>query len=194
MGNAQKAIMIGVGQFIAVIITSGVLLITNLGMGLVNDAKGQLSNISSSSQKQLFETYDARVMTGNDVIAAVKMYQNSDEVSIRIAVSKDKFFRTGKYAVTLASNGYTSPKPGGILTRPGQLVWEDRTGFRHDRTTYKELGNDKDTLSEIQGKDGVSGTQTYYSNIMIDEETGIIMGILFVRKGLDTINVDRDSR
>ena len=42
MDNAQKAIMIGVGLFITIIIISAVLLITNLGTGLINNAQGQL--------------------------------------------------------------------------------------------------------------------------------------------------------
>ena len=61
MDNAQKAIMIGVGLFITIIIISAVLLITNLGTGLIGDAQTQLGNISTSLQNQILQSYDGKV-------------------------------------------------------------------------------------------------------------------------------------
>ena len=43
MDNAQKAIMIGVGLFITVIIISAVLVVVNMGRGFITNATGQLS-------------------------------------------------------------------------------------------------------------------------------------------------------
>ena len=107
MDNAQKAIMIGVGLFITIIIISAVLLITNLGTGLINNAQGQLSNISSAVQSQITGSYDGKTMTGNDVISAVQQYQNSNDISVRIVVSKDDQYQTGKYAVKLIDNDFS---------------------------------------------------------------------------------------
>ena len=46
MDNAQKAIMIGVGLFITIIIISSVLLISNMGTNLITSAQSQLSGIT----------------------------------------------------------------------------------------------------------------------------------------------------
>lgn len=179
MDNAQKAIMIGVGLFITIIIISAVLLITNLGTGLINNAQGQLSNISSAVQSQITSSYDGKTMTGNDVISAVQQYQNSNDISVRIVVSESKQFQTGKYEVSLASGkaaDYQVAKAGGVGCNPTDT----------DTGSYVELGNDKDSLSTIQGAQGVSGTQTYYAYVMKDASSETVMGILFVRKGIES--------
>lgn len=173
MDNAQKAIMIGVGLFITIIIISAVLLITNLGTGLINDAQSQMSNISSAVQSQITGAYDGRQMTGSDVISAVQLYQNSNDISVRIVVSKDNQYETGKYKVALdTSMDVTKPKAGGVLVTPGA-----------DKTAYEELGDEKDSLSTIQETGGVAATQTYYTYVMKDEGSDAVMGVLFVRKG-----------
>ena len=113
-------------------------------------------------------------MTGNDVISAVQQYQNSNDISVRIVVSKDDQYQTGKYAVKLVDTDYSAAKAGGIkVTYTGT-------------NAYEELGNEKNSLSDIQqtGK-GVSGTQTYYTYTMIDQDSEAVVGILFVRKGVD---------
>lgn len=177
MDNAQKAIMIGVGLFITIIIISAVLLITNLGTGLINDAQSQLSNISSAVQSQITSSYDGKTMTGNDVVSAVQQYQNSNDISVRIVVAANKQFETGKYAVSLVStttSDYTAPKAGGVKCT------------YTSGTSYVELNNTtKDSLSTIQATGGVSGTQTYYSYVMKDNDSDTVVGILFVRKGVD---------
>lgn len=179
MDNAQKAIMIGVGLFITIIIISAVLLITNLGTGLINNAQSQLSNISVAVQSQITSSYDGKTMTGNDVISAVQLYQNSNDVSVRIVVADDKQFQTGKYAVALtetSSNAYAAPKAGGVqITYSGDNAYSELTS-----TT-------KDSLSEMQATGGVSGTQTYYAYTMVDKDSDTVMGILFVRKGVNTV-------
>ena len=177
MDNAQKAIMIGVGLFITIIIISAVLLITNLGTGLINNAQGQLSNISTALQQQVTSSYDGKTMTGNDVIAAVQQYQNSNDISVRIVVSNAKQFQTGKYAVSLTETDatkYTTVRAGGV---PCTFT----TG-----TSYVELDNTtRNTLADIQAIGGVAGTQTYYSYVMKDTDSDTVMGILFVRKGVN---------
>lgn len=172
MDNAQKAIMIGVGLFITIIIISAVLLITNLGTGLINNAQGQLSNISTAVQSQITGSYDGKTMTGSDVISAVQLYQNSNDISIRIVVSKTTQYETGKYAVALGAVDTSKPVAGGVKVTPGE-----------GKVAYDELGDSKDPLSTIQAAGGVSATQTYYTYVMRDTDSDTVMGILFVRKG-----------
>jgi len=180
MDNAQKAIMIGVGLFITIIIISAVLLITNLGTGLINNAQGQMSNISTAVQNQITGSYDGKTMTGSDVISAVQLYQNSNDISVRIVVgggATGKQYQTGKYAVTLLetdSGAYQSAQAGGKKCKAGTT-----------NGAYDELkSTTKASLSDIQEVGGVSATQTYYSYVLRDEASDTAMGILFVRKGI----------
>jgi len=176
MDNAQKAIMIGVGLFITIIIISAVLLITNLGTGLINNAQSQLSNISAAVQSQITSSYDGKTMTGSDVISAVQLYQNSEDVSIRIIVGNDTQFQTGKYAVSLVDTDFDAPTAGGVkVTYGGENAYDELTT------------STKDSLSEIQATGGVSGSQTYYTYTMIDQDSDSVIGVLFVRKGAGTI-------
>lgn len=82
MDNAQKAIMIGVGLFITIIIISAVLLVVNLGTGLVDDATENLSSISSTLQTSILQNYDNKIVSGTQVRSALQQYMNSDTVSV----------------------------------------------------------------------------------------------------------------
>lgn len=88
MDNAQKAIMIGVGLFITIIIISAVLLIVNLGTGLVDDATSELGSMSTTLQNQILQTYDGKIVSGTQVRAATNQYANDTELCI-VVLSKD---------------------------------------------------------------------------------------------------------
>ena len=64
MDNAQKAIMIGVGLFITIIIIAAVMLITGAGQDLMNQGTQQIGNISESLRIQVTDQYDGKVLTG----------------------------------------------------------------------------------------------------------------------------------
>ena len=83
MDNAQKAIMIGVGLFITIIIISAVMLITSAGQDLMNNSMDELNNISDSLSRQLYADYAGGTFTGSQVIAAVKKYTGQiDKVTV----------------------------------------------------------------------------------------------------------------
>lgn len=85
MDNAQKAIMIGVGLFITIIIISVVLLITNMGTGIADDARTKLSGVSDSMKQQLALAYDDKDdLTDKEVIACATMYGGQDGVTITV--------------------------------------------------------------------------------------------------------------
>ena len=84
MDNAQKAIMIGVGLFITIIIIAAVMLITGMGQDLMNQGTQQLSQMSSQLQQQLTQEYDGTEMTGAQVLAAVKKYYGDATMAISL--------------------------------------------------------------------------------------------------------------
>lgn len=58
MDNAQKAIMIGVGLFITIIVIAAVMLITGIGQDLLNSGTNQLSGITDSMDQSVIDQID----------------------------------------------------------------------------------------------------------------------------------------
>lgn len=187
MDNAQKAIMIGVGLFITIIIISAVLLITNIGTDLIGNARNQMSAISKSLQNQVTAAFDGKTVTGAEVIAACQQYENSDSISVMIYTTSSNSFKTGKYDVYLDTSKNTLAEIKGSA-RPGGVYATYKASVADTATAYKELTKDtRDSLAEIQdtsGGVGVTGTQTYYSYVMKDYDSDTVMGVLFIRKGI----------
>ena len=73
MDNAQKAIMIGVGLFITIIVIAAVMLITGIGQDMLNTGTNQLSGISEELNSSTFATYqDKTYNTGSLAFTAAK--------------------------------------------------------------------------------------------------------------------------
>lgn len=81
MDNAQKAIMIGVGLFITIIIIAAVMLITGMGQNLLNQGQSQVAGISASLRNDLFEQYNNKKLTGAQVRTAATQLVNRDDAS-----------------------------------------------------------------------------------------------------------------
>ena len=185
MDNAQKAIMIGVGLFITIIIISAVLLITNIGTGMVNSSREQLSGISKGLQNQVTSAYDGKTMTGSEVIAAFTMYESS-EMSIVVCTNKttgaNATAYTGKYKLDWA-NIQTAKTGGSTLGSDASYAG----GVYYTGTDLNQFANDKTSLTALQstatGGYKVNASQTYYSSIIKDAATDTVIGIAFVRAG-----------
>lgn len=183
MDNAQKAIMIGVGLFITIIIISAVLLITNLGTGLINNAQTQLSSISKALQNQITASFDGRTLTGADVIAAVQLYENSEISLVVNAGGTSSVAYTGKYPLIYSKlsaakvSGSTVTALSTKQSYPGGVYY---TG------TYDDYGTStatKVTLTQLQSNTGfgVNASKTYYSSIIKDNTTDTVVGVVFVQ-------------
>lgn len=153
MDNAQKAIMIGVGLFITIIIISAVLLITNLGTGLMNDASSELGSISGVLRSQILDNYDGKTKTGSEMLAAVRQYANSDSVAI-VLTQGGETYHIGAGVITLPS-GELSYKAGGIT---GGSIAEGTT------KSYSEMAD------KIPA-------QKYYSTAVVYDVEGNVIGI-----------------
>ena len=81
MENAQKAIMIGVGLFITIIIIAAVMLITGMGQNLLNQGQSQVNGISQSLMNDLFEQYNGKKLSGAQVRTAAVQLVNRDDAS-----------------------------------------------------------------------------------------------------------------
>lgn len=86
MDNAQKAIMIGVGLFITIIIIAAVMLITGMGQNLLNQGQAQVNGISESLMNDLTSQYDGKTFSGSQVKSAVVQLANRDDASLKVFV------------------------------------------------------------------------------------------------------------
>lgn len=84
MDNAQKAIMIGVGLFITIIIIAAVMLITGMGQELMNSGTKKLSQVSSTLQDQMTREYDNVQVTGAQVLSAIQKYYSDPELVVAV--------------------------------------------------------------------------------------------------------------
>lgn len=82
MENAQKAIMVGVGLFITIIIISAVMLISSAGQDVIDNSMTEVNNLSDSLSRQLYSDFANSTMSGREVIAAVKKYAGQSGIKI----------------------------------------------------------------------------------------------------------------
>ena len=179
MDNAQKAIMIGVGLFITIIIISSVLLISNMGTNLITSAQSQLSGITKGLQNQITAAYDGKTLTGAEVIAAFQQYESSD-MSIVVKVGTNYGY-TGKYkldSTKIQIDKTTASAPTNSTAYPG--------GVYYVNGAYTEFAaNARTTLTTLQSTTGmgVNASKTFYSSVIKDSVTDTVVGILFVQRG-----------
>ena len=88
MDNAQKAIMIGVGLFITIIIIAAVMLITGMGQNLLNKGQTQVSGISESLMNDLTQQYNGKTFSGTQVRTAAVQLINRDESGLTVTIKK----------------------------------------------------------------------------------------------------------
>ena len=166
MDNAQKAIMIGVGLFITIIIISAVLLVVNLGSGLMGDATSELGSISGVLRSQILDNYDGKTKTGSEILAAVRQYANSDSVAMFIRTSPTSAYFVGAGYLELPNN--PSYEPGGI-----------QNAKIHETSEFTSHSFDLSSYSELVG---VISTSKYYQTAVVYDAEGNVIGIAVKQK------------
>ena len=150
MDNAQKAIMIGVGLFITIIIIAAVMLITGMGQDMINSSTSQVSNISSSLQAQLTSQYDETVLTGSQVISAVKANNTTEGMVIVV----DNGSGTTNYGRSIVDGNFSSADAGykiapKIKENPSQTAIGKLTDANSSSTYVPSTGKFKAHLIKI---------------------------------------------
>ena len=117
MENAQKAIMIGVGLFITIIIIAAVMLITGIGQNLLNKGTQQVEGISESLVNELTAQYNNKTLDASAArMAAVQLVKRPENITVKIAgvqvtTSTDvnsKINSTKSYKVSVTGGGDTA--------------------------------------------------------------------------------------
>jgi hypothetical protein len=174
MESAQKAIMIGVGLFITIIIIAAVMTITGIGQDLLNQGQSQLSGISGQLQSQLQTQYDQVTMSGSLVKAAINKYYNDPQVVVALYNTKNNF--TAPQFVGAANVGSAT------LTAVGSTA-ADLAGFSVSDPTITEI-SPKISIARLSTKNDplyIEPTGQYKSVLIRRSDTASVLGIAFVR-------------
>jgi len=173
MDNAQKAIMIGVGLFITIIIISAVLLIVNLGTGLVYDATAELGTMSSSLQNQILQSYDNKVLSGVQVRSAIQQYMTSTDMTV--VLMKD--------SSTMAATVGAKKLPSASVTiNSGKEFYEvTSTNYTANNGTLNRTSmSDFNAIDKVADGVYINTSKNYKSYVLKVSTTDTIVGIVFV--------------
>lgn len=164
MDNAQKAIMIGVGLFITIIIIAAVMLITGMGQDMINTSTTQVSNISTSLQAQLTSQYDGTVLNGSQVISAVKANYTTEGM------------------VIIVDNGSGATNYGrSIISEPAKIEVPTNQELKVDTITVNDDPTAVGKLSDASSSSTYVATSSRYNANLIKISDAVV-GICFKRK------------
>lgn len=156
MDNAQKAIMIGVGLFITIIIIAAVMLITGMGQDLIHQGTSQLSQMSAQLQKQLTQDYDGTTMTGAQVLAAIKKYHGDANMAITV------------------NNNNSDINAGGLKATAGDDYVVSKL---EENTEVEPLAN---FSNKTKSETNIVTTAQYTANLL--KQNDAVVGIIFEKK------------
>ena len=127
MDNAQKAIMIGVGLFITIIIIAAVMLITGMGQNLLNKGQAQVSGISESLMNDLVAQYDGKKMSGAQFRTAAVQLVNRDDATITVTIGDQSYTKatadvTNSINAQIKTLGTTSQFEGSVSNSGGAVT------------------------------------------------------------------------
>ena len=172
MENAQKAIMIGVGLFITIILITAVMAITGIGTGLLDQGQEQLGGLSSQLTSQLTASFDNKQMSGAQVLSNVQKYYG--DPSMVVAVYNTKSQTTPTYATI-----NTIPHPKNLI---GTIV---ATGPVELNGAGPDSSKPRPTVSAFSSAASAADikvvtTAVYQSQLITYNDA--VVGIAFMRK------------
>ena len=168
MDNATKAIMIGVGLFITVIIISAVLVVVNLGTGAMNSASNSMGAMLDNLKSPL--DWDGKEkVSGTDVNTLLKNARNNKfNYPVTVLTSA-----SGQNAVIASptGSGYTFKKSSTTLSGLSSV---NPIYARVAGGSFYELTPADDTATQEVDVDGT------YSAYVIQSRSNSQIGVLFV--------------
>ena len=201
MDNAQKAIMLGVGLFITIIVIAAVMAITGIGQDLIGQSQGQLAGISSQLASQVQSAYDQVKLTGSQVRTAIQKYYNEEGLTVYLVselattanpisnfksdVLKSGIVESGTYAapyictpnlIDMAniSSANVTISPDGVSSAMNITGVTVNNGYLKAVDTASRTA-----LATLTGKIQANGR--YKSVLIVNQATSEIMGILITR-------------
>ncbi|MDD2375955.1 MAG: hypothetical protein PHD15_01695 [Clostridia bacterium] len=187
MDNAQKAIMIGVGLFITIIVIAAVMTITGIGQDLLNQGQSQLSGISGQLQSQLQTQYDQIQMSGTLVKVAINKYFSDPSIIVTLHNNKTlpaTFTYVG--AANFVTSGATPTVITALTTVPATgATAANISGFELADPTVAEIASaSKIALARLSTKGDaiyVEPTGQYRAVLIRRKDTASVLGVAFIR-------------
>lgn len=160
MDNAQKAIMIGVGLFVTILIIAAVMLIVNPAINLLDIGAGKVIQMSETVQKMLYERYDDTTVYGAEVVSAAQQFSSEQTMVIEVM-----------------------PIIGGNLLELGKVRGNGTTtldkALKYDSTNVQSKVS---ALSDSSNMDTYVPASARFNAQLIKSTSGdTVMGILFTR-------------
>ncbi len=160
MDNAQKAIMIGVGLFITILIIAAVMLIVNVALGVIGSGTDQIISLNKTLEAMLYQDYDGTTVTGAEVISFAQRYAEDERMVVEIKTNDTTILELGK----VKGNGTTSL----------------------DKATKYDNDSDRTKVSEISNSSNVEKyvplTARYDAQLVKSSSGDTVMGVIFTRK------------
>ena len=192
MDNAQKAIMLGVGLFITIIVIAAVMAITGIGQDLLNQGQSQLSGLSGQLATQIQSQYDQQTMSGTQVKSAINKYYNDSSIAVYVVTNNGELTnsfltdantggKAGFYRASAAKTGATTIAVKGLDKSSATGIGKNRALTGVSLTTCDGIVAEapKDTMSTINT--AVNSTSQFKSALITNDDTGAIVGIVFAR-------------
>lgn len=172
MENAQKAIMIGVGLFITIIIIAAVMAITGMGQNLLNQGQNKLANLTTQMTTQLTANYDGKTMYGSEVLVAIQNYYSDNDMFVALLPKSTSNFGdlkwvTPNYIKDVAPQISSSNSTAKIEISAGT---KDITPARVSYSEFTSIGKPAYIVTTAQ----------YISQLLVQD--GAVIGIAFFRK------------
>jgi hypothetical protein len=160
MDNAQKAIMIGVGLFVTILIIAAVMLIVNPAISLINNATNRVTNLSDALQQQLTQEYDDVTVTGAKVISTIQLYCTDQDMILEV-----------------------QPTVGGEILELGKVRGDGTTSIAkalnydssHEQTKVSALSNSSNTSTYVPA------SARYDAQLIRSSNGDSVLGIIFTR-------------
>ena len=160
MDNAQKAIMIGVGIFITLLIIAAVMAIVNLGIGFMNTGTDRAEALRDAIVNSLYDQYDGKTISGARVVTACKTYYTEENMVLEVQpTAGGNYIELGK------------AKGNGTATLDKQLTYP--SDERPQSTSVLEDSTKPDTY--------VPTSARYRAELIKTSSGDVVLGIIFTR-------------
>lgn len=187
MDNAQKAIMIGVGLFITIIVIAAIMMITGIGQDLINQGTKQLGNMGEELDESLKSNYDQVSWSGRQVASEIRKLTEREDMAVYVITARNTNL-TGFTVGGNSSNNGSSGSPfsvnkayikdaSNIAATPDKAVGKNLTGVTVSGAVLETNANTD--LSTALSK--INASHKYKSVLITNTSTGRTMGVVFVR-------------
>lgn len=90
MGNAQRALIMAAGLFLAIGLITLAVIIFGSAQDATKSAQSGFAELQTELSQTAFAAYDGTILSGNQVLSAIRKFSGKDEFGIRVQTGKHK--------------------------------------------------------------------------------------------------------